>query len=71
MQSTIFIWTTVSGIATLIFSGVLTFQILSLPDGNSKMTEIADAIKTGANAYLARQYKVVAMVALVVFVLMG
>src|ERR1035437_2143648 len=71
MNSTILLWTTISGLITLVFSGMLTFQILSLPDGNSKMNEIADAIKTGANAYLKRQYKVVAIVALIVFVLMG
>ena len=71
MESIVLLWTTVSGLAVLVLSGVLTFQILSLPDGNNKMTEIAAAIKTGANAYLVRQYKVVAIVALVVFFLLG
>lgn len=71
MQSSILLWSTISGIITLIFSGILTFRVLSLPDGNSRMTEIANAIKTGANAYLARQYKVVAIVAIIVFLLMG
>ena len=71
MESTILIWTTISGLITLVFSGMLTFQILALPKGDSKMNEIADAIKTGANAYLKRQYKVVAIVALIIFLIIG
>jgi len=35
------------------------------------MTDIALAIKTGANAYLVRQYKVVALVAIIFFFLLG
>lgn len=71
MEHTILLWTTISGVVTLFFSGLLTFQILSLPDGNEKMTAIANAIKTGANAYLIRQYSVVAVVALVVAAILG
>ncbi len=71
MESTIILWTIVAGVLALVFSGFLTFQILSLPDGNEKMTQIALAIKTGANAYLWRQYKVVAIVAVVVAIFLG
>ena len=71
MQSTIFLWTVISGLVTLAFSGFLAVQVLSLADGNKKMTDIADAIKEGANAYLVRQYKVVALVAAVFFLLLG
>lgn len=71
MQSTILLWSVISGLATLVFGGLLTFQVLSLPDGSKKMTDIADAIKEGANAYLIRQYKVVAMVAVIFFLLLG
>ncbi len=71
MQSAIFLWTVVSGAATLIFSGFLTMQVLSLADGSKKMTDIADAIKEGANAYLVRQYKIVALVAAAFFLLLG
>lgn len=71
MENTILLWTTISGVVTLFFSGLLTFQVLSLPDGNEKMTAIATAIKTGANAYLVRQYSVVVIVAVIVFLLVG
>ena len=71
METTVLFWTTISGVITLIYSAVLAFQILSLPDGNQRMTEIATAIKTGANAYLWRQYKVVAIVAVALFFFLG
>ena len=71
MQTAVLLWTTIAGLAALAFSGLLTFQVLSLPDGNDKMLEIANAIKTGANAYLLRQYKVVLGVAIIIFLILG
>jgi len=39
--------------------------------GDAKMIEISEAIQQGAKAYLSRQYRTVAVVALIVFLLLG
>ncbi|PKM91626.1 sodium-translocating pyrophosphatase [Candidatus Falkowbacteria bacterium HGW-Falkowbacteria-1] len=58
-----------SALLAIIFGAVLIRSILKLPKGNEKMQEIAAAIQAGAKAFLNRQYKTVAIVALVLFVI--
>lgn len=55
---------------TLAYSGWLISKILRLPAGDDKMQEIGRAIAEGAQAYLARQYKTIGVVAAVLFVIL-
>ncbi|MFA5163725.1 MAG: sodium-translocating pyrophosphatase [Patescibacteria group bacterium] len=60
-----------SAVVAIIYGAITIASILRLPEGNEKMKEIAKAIQAGAKAFLNRQYKTVAMVALVLFLVIG
>ena len=59
------------GIISVLFALFFIYKISRYPGGDKKMAEIAQAIQIGAKAYLNRQYKTVAMVAVVVAVIIG
>ncbi len=53
------------------YSWILATKINKLEPGTPKMQEIASAIKEGAMAYLARQYKTIAIFAVIITVILG
>ncbi|MBU1039113.1 sodium-translocating pyrophosphatase [Patescibacteria group bacterium] len=61
----------VASIVTIAYGLWLMSRVLKLPTGSEKMQSIAAAIQAGAKAYLQRQYRTVAWIALVLFVLLG
>ena len=64
------IGTLVLALLALVFSGVLVRQVLAADEGTPKMQEIAKAVQEGAAAYLQRQFKTLAVFAVIVFVLL-
>jgi K(+)-stimulated pyrophosphate-energized sodium pump len=54
--------------AAVIYGLVTASWILGLPQGNDRMKQIAAAIQEGAGAYMKRQYTIIAMVGVVMFI---
>jgi K(+)-stimulated pyrophosphate-energized sodium pump len=60
----------IAGVIAVAYSVLLIRWLLALPAGDAKMHDIAAAIQEGAKAYLTRQYRTIAMVGAVVFVIL-
>jgi K(+)-stimulated pyrophosphate-energized sodium pump len=56
--------------AALTLSWMLRQQVLTAPEGTEKMQDIAEAVQEGASAYLSRQFRTLALFAVVVFALL-
>src|SRR6266513_2801463 len=72
MDATLWLWVAIAAGVLAVLYGVFSMRlILRLPAGTARTQEIAAAIKTGAKAYLNRQYSTILVVGVVLLVVMG
>ncbi|MDD5043661.1 MAG: sodium-translocating pyrophosphatase [Patescibacteria group bacterium] len=70
-MSSSLIFALVAAILAIVYGLVLASWVIKRPAGDEKMRAIASAIQDGAKAYLARQYKTISVIAVVLFLLLG
>ena len=61
----------ISGIAALAYGYFAAKSVLKADAGNERMQDIARAIQSGASAYLNRQYKTIALVGVIIFIVLA
>lgn len=65
----VLIYVFIIGLLALAFAAYLTWYVLQQDTGTPQMQRISNAIKEGANAFLKRQYKTIALLAIVVAII--
>ncbi len=71
MSTHLILFSLTCALVAIIYGLILIKLVLKKSQGDDKMKEIAQAIQTGAKAYLNRQYKTIAIIAIVLFLLLG
>ena len=59
------------GVAGLAVAALLAIYVLKQPEGQAKIREISASIRVGALAFLGREYRILGIFVLVVFIVLG
>src|SRR5437773_6827599 len=59
------------GVLALAYGLITSRVVLAADAGNARMQEISAAVQLGANAYLTRQYRAIAIVGVVILIILG
>jgi K(+)-stimulated pyrophosphate-energized sodium pump len=70
MSSFGLIFALVCSVVAIVYGALSSKWILAQPGGNARMREIADAVQVGAQAYLNRQYRTIAIVGIVLAIVL-
>ncbi len=71
MEKYLVIFTFVGAVIALLFALLMAKKVLKFSEGTDKMKKISMSIRAGANAYLKRQYIIVAVFFLAMFAIIG
>ncbi len=71
LDQLISVFTFAAAAIALLFAALTARKVLKAPEGTERMQNISQYIRTGANAYLKRQYKVVGVFFIAMFIILG
>jgi K(+)-stimulated pyrophosphate-energized sodium pump len=69
-MNSIYYLTIIPALAALLYSAYIILWLKKQPEGEEKMKEISSAISAGSKAYLNRQYKTIAIVAVILAIIL-
>jgi K(+)-stimulated pyrophosphate-energized sodium pump len=70
-MSSAYILVIACGVVALAYGLITSRLVLAADAGNARMQEISGAVQLGANAYLNRQYRTIAIVGVVILIILG
>ncbi len=65
------VWAPIMGVVALAYAFILAARVNNSPAGDDRMREISDAIHEGAMAFLTREYRILVIFVIAMFILIG
>ncbi|MGI6485957.1 MAG: sodium-translocating pyrophosphatase [Tepidanaerobacteraceae bacterium] len=70
-MGSLMIWAPVLGVIALLYACILAMRVVKSPAGDGRMKDISDSIHEGAMAFLLREYKILLIFVIVMFIVIG